>query len=111
MSKEDEDRFVMVTMVSSHRMRYCIPVSELQKMNEEKEMTAEDALDWAQDSVTMEEVDEFSQHWLGEQTVDAFILDKERVLQMFDRDNDYLKDWSEEQKLDHIYKWKVNSRV
>lgn len=101
-----DERYVVVTCISSFRERYCIPVSELQKLNEDKVMSTEEAIEWAQDSVTMEEVREFSQHWLGETILDTFVLDKERMLALFDRDNDYLKNWTEEQKLNYVHKWK-----
>lgn len=108
-----DERYVVVTAVSTHRMRYCIPVSELQKLNPEGGDLFNDyekAIEWAKDSVTTEEVKEFSQDWLGEQIVDTFILDEERVLNLFDRDNDYLKEWTKEQKLKHIHNWKDDWR-
>lgn len=105
----NDERYVVVTAVSTHRMRYCVPMSELQKLNPEGGNLFEDyekASAWAKDSVTMEEVKEFSQEWLGEQIVDTFILDEERVLQLYDRDNAYLSSWSKEQKLNAIHNWK-----
>ena len=63
-------------------------------------------IEWAKDSVTMEEIKEFSQDHIAENVVDAFILDEPRVLQLFDRDNDYLSSWSEEKKLKWINNWK-----
>lgn len=109
MSNPDE-RYVVVTAISTHRMRYAIPMSELQKLNPEIDITDNPAIqiEWAEDSVTMEEVKDFSQDHLGEQIVDTFILDEERVLQLFDRDNDYLKSWTKEQKLKYIHEWKDN---
>ena len=103
-----DERYVVVTAISTHRMRYCVPVSELQKLNTDVNIMNDPAkqIEWAKDSVTMEEVKEFSQDWLGESIVDAFILDEERTLNLFDRDNDYLKEWTKEQKLKHIHNWK-----
>jgi hypothetical protein len=103
-----DERYVVVTAVSTHRMRYCVPVSELQKLNTDVDIMNDPVkqIEWANDSVTMEEVKEFSQSHLGEQILDTFILDEERVLQLFDRDNDYLKEWTKEQKLKHIHNWK-----
>ena len=107
MQNKDE-RYVVVTAISSFRQRYAIPVSELQKLNPEADITndIQKQIEWAKDSVAMEEVREFSQHWLGEQIADAMILDEERVLNLFDRDNDYLASWTEKQKLDYIHNWK-----
>ena len=104
--EEAGERYVVVTTVSQFRQRYCIPMSELQKTNTDKELTVENAREWAKDSVTVEEVDEFSQKWLGETILDTMILDEERVLLLFDRDNDYLKEWDKEQKLEKIHDWK-----
>jgi len=105
-----DERYVVVTAISTHRMRYCVPVSKLQEMNTDIDITnsPKTQIEWAQESVVAEEVKEFSQDWLGEQIVDTFILDEERVLQLFDRDNDYLAKWPKEQKLEYIHKWERN---
>ena len=107
MSNPDE-RYVVVTCVSTFRERYCVPVSELQKLNPDVDITNDPVkqIEWANDSVAMEEVKEFSQSHIGEDIIDTFILDEERVLNLFDRDNDYLKDWTKEQKLKHLHDWK-----
>ena len=109
MQNKDE-RYVVVTAISSFRQRYAIPVSELQKLNPEVDITNNPGgqIEWANDEVAMEKVKEFSQHWLGEQICDTMILDEERVLKLFDRDNDYLSTWTEKQKLDYIHNWKEN---
>lgn len=103
-----DERYVVVTAVSTFRQRYCIPVSKLQEMNPEVDVTDNPALQiqWTQDAVTMEEVKEFSQKWLTETIVDTFILDEERVLNLFDRDNDYLSGWPKEKKLKYLDNWK-----
>ena len=103
-----DERYVVVTCVSTFRQRYCVPVSELQKLNPDVDIMNDPAkqIEWANDSVTMEEVQEFSQTHLGEQILDTFILDEERVLMMFDRDSAYLKEWSKAQKLERIHDWK-----
>lgn len=107
MSNENE-RYVVVTAISSFRQRYAIPVSKLQELNIDVDITSDipKQIEWAKDSVTMEEVKEFSQHWIGEQIADAMILDEERVLNLFDRDNDYLKDWTKDKKLEWLTNWK-----
>lgn len=107
MSNPDE-RYVVVTCVSQFRQRYAIPVSKLQELNPEKNIVNDipRQIEWAQDSVTCEEVKEFSQNFLGETIVDTFILDEERTLNLFDRDNDYLSGWPKQQKLDWIGNWK-----
>lgn len=103
-----EERYVVVTTTSSFRQRYAIPVSRLQELNTDVDITNDPVrqVEWAKDSVTAEEIKEFSQKWLGETIVDTFILDEERVLQLFDRDNDYLSEWTKEKKLEWIDDWK-----
>jgi hypothetical protein len=103
-----KERYVVVTCISQFRQRYTIPVSELQALNTDVDISADPAkqIEWASDSVTCESVKEFSQKWLGESIVDAMILDEERVVNLFDRDNDYLKEWTRNQKLDFISDWK-----
>jgi len=88
-------KLVMVDVLSQFRIRYCVEV--------------ENDIDHALDEVIMREGDsdfqEFSQEHL-EPTV--FIshreINKEEYLRMFDEDNDYLKSWSEEKKLEFINK-------
>jgi hypothetical protein len=72
--------------------------------------TIPEAIEWTNDSVTMEEVKEFSQHWMGENIVDTFVLDEERVLQLFDRDNPHVADMTKEEKLKQIHNWKEKTK-
>ena len=94
-------KYAIVTATSTHRMRYAIPVDEL--VDDGDSVLA--AL-YAKDSVTMEEVKEFSQEHLGEQIVDSFVYDEDEMLKLFDADNDYLKSWTREQKLNWVNDWK-----
>ena len=93
-------KYVIVTTISTHRMRYAIPVSDMDTDDPTKQ------IEWAKDSVTCEEVEEFSQEWLGELISDADIVAEWEMLEWFDTDNDYLKDWSKEQKLNYVKTWK-----
>ena len=52
----------------------------------------------AADTVTLNEADEWSQEWLGESISRVREITEEEYLVLFDKDNDYLKDWDEEQK-------------
>lgn len=103
-----DEKYVVVTTTSTFRERYVVPVSELQKLNTDIDIMNDPAkqIEWANDSVTMEEVKEFSQKWLGETILDTFIVDEPRILNLFDRDNDYLKQWSVDKKLKWINNWK-----
>ncbi len=105
---KDNELYVVTTVVSTHRMRYAIPISAI---SEEGIMplTTDQAITYIQDSVTMEEVEEFSQHWMGESIVDTFVLDKERVLNLYKRDNPWFAEanMSDEQILERVENWKV----
>jgi hypothetical protein len=54
----------------------------------------------------MQEVKEFSQQHIGEQIIDAQVVNEDVILNMFSSDNDYLKSWEEEFKLAWIRHWK-----
>jgi hypothetical protein len=101
-------KYVIVTAISSHRMRYCIPVDKLQELNTEVPVEGHE-IEWANDCVTCGEVEEFSQHWIGENIIDTEIIDEEQMLNKFDADNDYLTGWTREKKLEYVRNWK--SRV
>lgn len=96
------DKYVIVTAISTFRERYVVPLDELQKLNEDYIVDPK----WALDLVTCEEVEEFSQLHLGEQIVDMYEMNEDEILELFDKDNSYLKEWSKEQKIKHIRDWK-----
>ena len=98
-------KYVIVTAISSYRMRYCIPVDELQKLNPDVPIEGHE-MEWADDCVTGDEVDEFSQMHIGEQIIDTEIVTEEQMLSKFDIDNDYLSDWTKEKKIEFIRSWK-----
>ena len=89
-------KLVMVDCLSQFRIRYCVEV--------------EDDIDHALDEILMEsdnlQFHEFSQEHL--QPSPIFLsyreISKEEYLRMFDEDNDYLKEWPEEQKINWINK-------
>jgi hypothetical protein len=57
----------------------------------------------AKDAVVMKEVEEFSQWHLDETITSARVIDDAEYLRLFDEDNAYLKDWSEEQKFKYVH--------
>jgi hypothetical protein len=88
-------KLVMVDVLSQFRIRYCVEV--------------EDDLDHALDEVTCMESDgsfvEFSQQHLEPTVIISHReITEEEYLKMFNEDNEYLKDWSIEQKLKFINK-------
>lgn len=96
------EKYVVVTAIQSFRERYVIPMSELQKQNEDYEVDPK----WALDMVTMHEIKEFSQEDIGEQITDMFVMEEDEVLDLFDADNKYLSGWTKEKKLEWIQEWK-----
>lgn len=91
--------YVVVTCISSFRMRYVMHKDDLQKLNPNKVV---DPIEWANDTVAMEQCEDFSQEWMGEYISDAYLVSEEEMLELFDRDNDYLKGWTREQKLNLV---------
>ena len=93
-------KFVLVETLSQYRMRYVIEVPD----NHNDGEFPCSAIQWAEDTVTMEEMKEFSQKWLGETIIDSREVSKEEILQMVNEDNDYCngkygEPWSDEKKL------------
>jgi hypothetical protein len=109
MKSEIKDKYAVATVVSIFRQRYVIPVEKLQALNEDHDLDEADALVWLEECVQAEQVKEFSQAFLGQQTVESGLVDRDTMLSIFDKDNDYLvkgpDGWSEEKKLAFIDNW------
>jgi len=95
-----DEKYVVVTAVSQFRMRYVVPMSELQKENELAQVDPR----WALDGVTCNDYNEFSQDHLGEVITDWHVEDEDHILHRFNTENDYLASWSKEKKLEWIRK-------
>jgi hypothetical protein len=82
------DEYVLVKTITTFEHSYLIPLQE--------GMTVEDHLDY----ITCNEVEETSQLFLDETILrnSTRLLSKDEAIQLFDRENDYLKDWSLEKK-------------
>jgi hypothetical protein len=81
--------YVVVTTISSHRGRYVMHRDDLQKLNPSEPVNA---IEWANDAFNMDECEEFSQEHMGEYIVDTVEMNEEDMLELFDKDNDYLHD-------------------
>jgi hypothetical protein len=88
-------KFVLVETISQFRERYVIEVPD----NHNDGEYACTAIQWAEDTVTTEEMQEFSQKWLGEVITGSREVTREEILTLCDVDNDYCKSWDDEQKL------------
>tara|TARA_R110002073_G_scaffold32125_2_gene97649 strand:- start:2267 stop:2614 length:348 start_codon:yes stop_codon:yes gene_type:complete len=91
--------YVVVTTVSSFRHRYVMHKDDLRKLNSDVEPGDHKLNDWARDTVTCEECEDFSQKHLGEQIFDVYQCSEEDMLTFFDQDNDYLRGWERDQKI------------
>lgn len=60
--------------------------------------------EWAEDTVHMDEAGEFGQMHLGEMIISSREVDDDEAVRIHDELNDYLKDWTREQKLARIHK-------
>lgn len=89
-------RYAIVTTISTFRHRYAIPIRE-----------GESAYS-LQDLVTCNAVEEFSQLHLGEQISDALEMSEDQMLELFDRDNEYLRGWSRERKIAWVNKLRTD---
>jgi hypothetical protein len=86
-------KLVMVEALSQHVIKYVVEV--------------EDHLYHALDEVVCREendpsFEEFSQRHIGISILNHYEISKEQYLETFDKDNDYLKDLSEDEKLKYI---------
>jgi hypothetical protein len=93
--------YVVVTAISSHRIRYVMHRDDLQNLNT---LAPLNAIDWANDIVTAEECEQFSQEYMGEYIVDTVEMNEEDMLAQFDKDNDYLREWTKDQKVAWVRK-------
>jgi len=85
---EKKKEWVLVETISTFRNRYVVEVPP-------------GKLEWACDTVVMNEAKEFSQKYLDETIVSHRVLSGEaEYLQMFDEDNDYLAAWGKERKFE-----------
>lgn len=101
LTKKAKTQLVLVECVSTFRERYLVEVPI------GTDNFGKDKSEWALDTVTMQEAVEFSQAHLGEQIVSHRVITKEEALVLCDKDNDYIKSWTEEQKVKAFFTpWK-----
>jgi hypothetical protein len=91
--------YVVVTTITQFRHRYVMHKDDLQKLNPDVEV---EPVEWACDTVVAEEVEEFSQRWFGETIIDTANMTEDEMLELFDKDNDYLKGWTRKEKIDLV---------
>jgi hypothetical protein len=82
-----ETEYVLVDAISTFRMRYAVEVPKGKS-------------DWALDTVSLNEAQEFSQEHIGEQIVSHRVISKEQFIEICDQDNHYCASWPDEKKFD-----------
>jgi len=99
--KKRETQLVLVECISQFRQRYVVEVPI------GVDDFGNDKANWALDTVTMEEAQEFSQEHLGETIVSHRVVTPEEVLKLCDKDNSYCSSWTDEHKMNtFVTKWK-----
>lgn len=88
--------YIVVTTISQFRMRYVMHKDDLQKLNTEVEVNP---IEWAEDTITCNECEDFSQEHLGEIIIDTTTMTEEEMLELFNKDNAYLSQWPDEYKV------------
>jgi len=78
----------LVETVDFFRMRYVVEC---------------ESAEHAKDVVVMKEVEEFSQLHIDEMITSTRVIDDAEYIRVFDEDNDYLREWSDEQKFKYVH--------
>jgi len=87
-----DKKLYLVETVSIFRMRYVVEAKD-----------ESHALDEVTFHATCgEQLKEFSQKHIDEVIVSSRKISNKSYLKLFDKDNDYLKNWNEEQKLQYV---------
>lgn len=82
---------VLVETISMMRHRYVVEAPD-------------DHPEYALDTVTCDEAEEVSQKFLNETIVSHRILTDNEYIEMFNEDNEYLSDWTTDEKMKFITK-------
>jgi hypothetical protein len=88
--KTEETEWVLVEAISQFRERYMVEVPK-------------GKAEWALDTVTLNQAQEFSQEHLGEVIVSHRVVSFEEALKMCDKDNHYCKAWDTDKKIDAFF--------
>ena len=89
-------KYVLVETISQFRQRYVIEVPD----NHNDGEFPCTATQWAEDTVAMEEMKEFSQLWLGEVITSSREISREEIVNLCDKDNNYCQSLDDEKKIE-----------
>jgi hypothetical protein len=90
-------QWVLVETVSMFRERYMVEVPV------GTDQYGKNKVEWALDTVVMEDAKEFSQQHLGQTIVSHRVVSEEEALKMCDVDNDYASEWSDKKKIEVFF--------
>jgi hypothetical protein len=92
MTKQEtkETEWVLVEAISQFRERYMVEVPK-------------GKAEWALDTVTLNQAQEFSQEHLGEVIVSHRVVSFDEAMKLCDKDNHYCKDWNTDKKVDAFF--------
>ena len=88
--KTEETEWVLVEAISQFRERYMVEVPK-------------GKAEWALDTVTLNQAQEFSQEHLGEVIVSHRVVSFDEAMKLCDKDNHYCSAWSDEKKVDAFF--------
>jgi hypothetical protein len=91
-------KIVLVETVSTFRHMYAVAVKD----DEPIEYALDDVTDY--DTGFENGLNEFAQNHVGEDIFSYREITEDEYLKIFDKENDYLKEWTTEQKKQYIYK-------
>jgi len=92
-----ETQWVLVEAVSTFRERYMVEVPI------GTDLYGKDKVEWALDTVTMQEAKEFSQQHIGEHILSHRVVSYDEALAQCDIDNDYTKTWDNDTKIKNFF--------
>ena len=100
--------YIVVTAISTYRMRYVMHKDDLAVASPGIKTTltggVASMIKVAHNAVATNEYEEFSQEHVGEFIVDTYEVTEDDMLNLFDKENSYLTDWSKERKLEWVRK-------
>ena len=88
-------KIVLVETVSTFRHVYAVRLPD----NEPTDYALDDVVVYMGE----DKMPEVSQHHISEDIFNYRVVTEDEYLEQFDRDNDYLKNWPKEKKLEFIY--------
>ena len=92
-------KIVLVETVSTFRHTYAIRLPD----DEPNDWALEDVIDAITGGSYQDKLEEVSQNHIAENIYDHRVITENEYLELFDRDNDYLKNWETERKKAFIF--------